>query len=52
MAPFQVVCCPLAAIGITTLFAAWTRLKNRQMDYSQLKRERIAYMLWVAAQRS
>jgi hypothetical protein len=51
MAPFQVVCCPLAAIGITSLFAAWTRLKTRQMDFEHVKRERVAYLLWVAAQR-
>lgn len=47
-----VLFCPLAAIGISGLYAAWHRLRLSQLrgpDYRM--RERVAYMLWVAANR-
>jgi len=51
MAPLQAVCCPLAAIGISGLFAAWTRFQQRRSAHTQTMRERVAYLLWVAADR-
>lgn len=51
MVPLQAVCCPLAAIGISGLYAAWNRLRQKQELSTQEKRERIAYMLWIAATR-
>ena len=51
MAPLQAVCCPLAAIGISGLFAAWNRIRQKQDECSREKRERVAYMLWIAATR-
>ena len=51
MAPLQAVCCPLAAIGLSGLFAAWARIQQQRNEISREKRERVAYLLWVAATR-
>ena len=50
MVPLQLLYCSLAAIGITTVYAGWRRwwLARRQTPDQRL-RERVAYMLWVAA---
>jgi hypothetical protein len=43
---------PLAAIGITGLYAAWNRMRlSRSCASEHELRERVAYMLWVAASR-
>ncbi len=52
MVPLQAVCCPLAAIGISGLFAAWARFQQRRSAYSHVMRERVAYLLWVTADRT
>ena len=50
MVPLQLLYCALAAIGITTLYVAWRRWQlARPMGPDQRLRERVAYMLWVAA---
>jgi hypothetical protein len=42
--------CPLAAIGITGLYAAWHRARLSQLRGADHElRARVAYMLWVAA---
>ena len=52
MVPLQVLACPLAAIGITGLYAAWHRIRlNRFRGKEHALRERVAYMLWVSASR-
>lgn len=50
MVPLSMLLCPLAAIGITGLYAAWhrARLKELRGPHHEL-RSRVAYMLWVAA---
>jgi hypothetical protein len=49
----QLMLCPLAAIGITGIYAAWHRLSlARSHGPNRELRERVAYMLWVAASRS
>jgi len=50
MVPLNMLFCPLAAIGITSLYAAWHRARlgqSRGPDHEL--RARVAYMLWVAA---
>jgi hypothetical protein len=43
---------PLAAIGITGIYAAWHRMRlSRSGGPDHELRERVAYMLWVAASR-
>lgn len=44
---------PLAAIGITGLYAVWHRYRPvRTHGPDQLLRERVAYMLWISATRA
>jgi hypothetical protein len=53
MVPVQVLLCPLAAIGITGIYAAWHRFRlARDYGSKRVLRERVAYLLWVAASRS
>lgn len=48
----QILFCPLAVIGITGLYVAWHRIRlGRATGPKQQLRERITYMLWVAASR-
>jgi hypothetical protein len=50
MVPLELLYCPLAAIGITTLYVAWQRWWYARFHRpDQALRERVAYMLWVAA---
>ena len=50
MVPLVTVFCPLAAIGITALYAAWHRSQLSQARGPDHElRSRVAYMLWVAA---
>ena len=45
--------CPLAAIGITGLYAAWHRVRLGWCHGPEHAiRERVAYMLWIAATRT
>jgi hypothetical protein len=53
MVPLQLLYCPLAAIGITVLYALWQRWSlERFRRPDQGLRERVTYMLWVAASKS
>jgi len=52
MVPVQVLLCPLAAIGITGIYAAWHRFRLARAGSERVLRERVAYLLWVAASRS
>lgn len=48
----QMLMYPLAVISITGLYAAWNRWRAcRSHGPDQLLRERVTYMLWVAATR-
>jgi hypothetical protein len=50
MVPLQLLYCPLAAVVISTLYVAWQRTwLGRFHRPDQPLRERVAYMLWVAA---
>jgi hypothetical protein len=52
MVPVQVLC-PLAAIGITGIYAAWHRFQlSRTGGPNRVLRERVTYLLWVAASRA
>ena len=53
MVPLTTLFCPLAAISISGLYAAWhrARLSWAHAPDHQL-RERVAYMLWIAAGRA
>jgi hypothetical protein len=53
MVPLVTVFCPLAAIGITALYAVWHRsvLRCSRGPDHQL-RSRVAYMLWIAASKA
>jgi hypothetical protein len=45
--------CPLAAIGISGLYATWHRARLAQRcPPDQRLRMRVAYMLWVVASRA
>jgi hypothetical protein len=53
MLPLTSIFCPLAAIGITSLYAAWHRIRLGQSHGPDHElRTRVTYMLWVAASRS
>ena len=52
MVPLQLLYCQLAAVGITTLYILWHRAALGQVREKQPLRERVAYMLWVAASKS
>lgn len=41
--------CQLAALAIAGIFYVWRDMLCRRVRHSKLIRERIAYMLWVAA---
>lgn len=53
MTPMYTLLCPIAAIGITGLYAAWNRYRVSPEAEGPDKRirERVTYMLWVAAKR-
>jgi hypothetical protein len=52
MVPLTTLFCPLAAIGISGLYAAWHRARlSWHHGPDHVLRERVAYMLWVAASR-
>lgn len=44
------LCCQVAALTIAGLFYVWRDVLNRRKE-SKLIRERVTYMLWVAANR-
>ena len=53
MVPLELLYCPLAAIGITVLYVGWQRWwLTRFHRPDRALRERVTYMLWVAASKS
>ena len=53
MVPLNTLYCSLAAILITGLYAFWLRTRlNRMYGPEHQLRQRVAYMLWVAATKS
>ena len=53
MVPLNTLYCSLAAIAITGLYALWLRARLQQAyGPDHQLRQRVAYMLWVAASRS
>jgi hypothetical protein len=52
MVPLSTLYCSLAAIAITGLYALWLRSRLGRMYGPEYQlRQRVAYMLWVAASR-
>jgi hypothetical protein len=49
---FQMVACNLAVLAIAMLFYAWRDGYLGRSRQSATLRERVAYMLWVAAQKA
>jgi hypothetical protein len=45
------LCWQLAALTIGTLYYVWRDLLRGKLRNEKTMRERVAYMLWVAAQR-
>ena len=52
MVPLQLLYCQLAAVGITVLYILWHRAVLARARAKQPLRERVAYMLWVAASKA
>ena len=49
----QTFLCALGVIAITAIYAVWHRFRlDRHCEPEQMKRERVAYMLWIAATRA
>ncbi len=47
----QIMSYQLASLFIAGLFYIWRDLLTRRLQNTKLLRERVAYMLWVAANR-
>ncbi|HEV3143546.1 MAG TPA: hypothetical protein VGZ47_06630 [Gemmataceae bacterium] len=45
----QVICCNLAALAIAGIFYAWRDYHQKHCQRIQQLRERVAFMLWTAA---
>lgn len=45
------LCCQLAALTVASIYYVWRDVLHRRVCESKLIRERVTYMLWVAAQR-
>ena len=45
----QVVCCNLTALAIAALYYVWRDYHRNNCQRIKLQRERVAYMLWTAA---
>jgi hypothetical protein len=46
------MCCNLAALSIAVLYYAWRDGYTVTLRKREVLRERVAYMLWTAAQRT
>jgi hypothetical protein len=52
MVPMQMFCTSVAAIGISSIYAVWSRYHlERRVEDDRTMRERVTFMLWVAATR-
>ena len=47
----QLMSYQLASLAIAGLFYIWRDVLTRRLQHSQLLRERVAYMLWITANR-
>ena len=45
----QAVCCNVAALGIAMLYYVWRDRVSQHTNRRKALRERVTYMLWVAA---
>jgi hypothetical protein len=45
----QVVCCNVAALSIAMLYYVWRDRTSQTLHRRKALRERVTYMLWVAA---
>jgi hypothetical protein len=45
----QLVCCHVAALTVAGIFYAWRTYSLEALARHRLLRDRVAYMLWVAA---
>jgi hypothetical protein len=52
MVPLNVMVYPILAIAITGLYAAYHRAQLAHARPRQALRDRVSYMLWVAANRA
>ena len=52
MVPIQQLLCPLTMIGIGGIYAAWNRFRISRPAKGHVLRDRVAYMLWVTANRA
>jgi hypothetical protein len=48
---FQLISCNLAVLAIAMIFYAWRDSRLARSHQRRTLNERVAYMLWVAAQR-
>jgi len=49
---FQLVACNLAVLAIAMIFYAWRDTYRTRTRQRAVLHDRVAYMLWVAAQRA
>jgi hypothetical protein len=45
----QILCCHIAALGVASIFYTWRSYCAEMLGRHRLLRDRVAYMLWVAA---
>jgi len=48
----QMIACNLAVLAIAGIYYAWRDRHAKQFQQRAVLRDRVAYMLWVAAQRA
>ncbi len=46
-----IFCCQVAALVIGTLYYVWRDIYRHRLRNTKVLRERVTYMLWVAANR-
>lgn len=49
---FELLTCNVAALAIAALYYTWRDKFAKRVYTSRVLRERVAYMLWAAAQRA
>lgn len=47
----QMLCCNVAALTVALLYYMWRSYHQARMARQRVLRERVAYMLWVVAER-
>jgi hypothetical protein len=46
-----ILCCNIAALAVTALYYVWRAYDKARTAKARVLRERVAYMLWVVADR-